>query len=84
MYKTMAMDKKEKIRVNYKFSPEFVDRLKKRAKYERRTMTSIVELAVELYIEHGDYLYSKGDKIYIRKDSVGSAGEQQTAKRRPT
>ena len=64
----MAMSKQEKILVSYRFSPPFVERLKKRAKYERRSMTTIVEFAVNLYIHEQE------------DNSLGSAEEQPRAK----
>ena len=53
---------------NFKFYPSLIEKLRAQAKYERRTMTSIIEYAVEQY---------------IKKNSPGSAGEQPGAKGRP-
>ena len=59
--KPWIMKKEYKITANYKFYPSFIERLRAQAKHERRTMTSIIEYAVNLYIEN---------------NSPGSAGDE--------
>ena len=63
----MRLDAK-RVTANFRVTEPFMEKLRRQAKYERRTMTAIVMFAVE---------------DYMRRHSVGSAGEQPTAKRRP-
>jgi len=59
------MKKETKKNANFRFYPSFLKRLKAQSEYERRSMTAVIEYAVELY---------------LKDNSVGNAGEQPTGK----
>ena len=46
-----TMKKETKKTANFKFYPSFIEQLRAQSKHERRSMTNIIEYAVNLYFE---------------------------------
>ena len=61
------MEKEKKIPVGYKLYPSFIQRIRVQAAKEKRTVTNMIEYAVE---------------VYLQKHSSSSAGAQLGAKGR--